>query len=146
MDGTSPVWMCTMNRFVKYTIGEEEKILRVASPFLRALVVLILETGIRHGEALSLKWDAVDFANGLIRVRESKTRAGIRNVPLTTRCTSELLRWREIAGPSFSAFVFPNFNNPEHPRRDVRFAWSKTLKQAGLLEFPLYFCRPGRHM
>ncbi len=63
------------------TFEEEEQILGVAPPFLRALVILILETGMRsHREALSLKWDAVDFDSGLIRVQESKTRAGIRNV------------------------------------------------------------------
>jgi integrase len=50
-------------------------------PYLRVLIVLILETGMRsHREALSLRWDAVDFINDVIRVRESKTRAGIRNI------------------------------------------------------------------
>lgn len=58
----------------------------VAPPFLRALVILILETGMRsHREALALRWEAIDFVNDSIRVRESKTRAGIRNVPLTTK-------------------------------------------------------------
>lgn len=65
---------------------EEEKILAVAPPFLRALVTLILETAMRsHREALALMWDAIHFANDSIRVRESKTRAGIRNVPLTAK-------------------------------------------------------------
>ena len=41
------------------TFEEEEKILAVAPPFLRGLVVLILETGMRsHREALALVWDA----------------------------------------------------------------------------------------
>jgi integrase len=61
-----------------------------------------------HGEALALRWEAVNFANDSIRVRESKTRAGIRNVPLTAGCRTELLRWREMLGPEFSPFVFPN--------------------------------------
>ena len=78
------------------TFEEEERILGVAVPHIRVLVVLILETGMRsHREALALKWDAVDFVNDFIRVRESKTRAGIRNVPLSARCKTELLRWRD---------------------------------------------------
>jgi integrase len=73
------------------TFEEEERILAVAPPFLRVLVVLILETGMRsHREALALMWDAFNFANDSIRVRESKTRAGIRNIPLTARCKNEL--------------------------------------------------------
>ena len=95
------------------TFEEEEKILAVAPPFLRALVILILETGMRsHREALALMWEAINFANDSIRVRESKTRAGIRNVPLTVRCRTELLRWREMLGPEFSPFVFPKHASP----------------------------------
>jgi integrase len=46
------------------TFEEEEKILAVAPPFLRALVILILETGMRsHREALPLMWEAINFAN-----------------------------------------------------------------------------------
>ena len=81
------------------TFEEEEKLLAAAVPYLRVLIVLILETGMRsHKEALSLRWDAIDFMNNLIRVRESKTRAGIRNIPLSARCKTELLCWRKLWG------------------------------------------------
>jgi integrase len=120
------------------TFEEEEKILAVAPSFLRVLVVLILETGMRsHREALALLWDAINFANDSIRVRESKTRAGIRNVPLTARCKTELLRWREMLGPEFSPFVFPNMWAPARPRNDIRHAWEKALKDAGLVHRPV---------
>ena len=124
------------------TWEEEEKILAVAPPFLRALVILILDTGMRsHREALALRWDAISFANDSIRVRESKTRAGIRNVPLTARCKTELLRWCEMLGPAFSPFVFPNMWNPTKPRNDIRHAWEKALKDAGLDHFWIYNLR-----
>lgn len=124
------------------TFEEEEKILATAPPFLRVLVILILETGMRsHREALALKWDAINFANDSIQVRESKTRAGIRNVPLTARCKTELLRWREVLGSEFSSFVFPNMWAPAKPRNDIRHAWQKTLKDAGLGHFWIYNLR-----
>ncbi len=124
------------------TFEEEEKILAVAPPFLRALVILILETGMRsHREALALMWEAINFANDSIRVRESKTRAGIRNVPLTTRCKTELLRWRKMLGPEFSPFVFPNMRASARPRNDIRHAWEKALKDAGLDYFWIYNLR-----
>jgi integrase len=115
------------------TFDEEEKLLQVALPHIRVLVVLILETGMRsHREALTLRWDAIDFVNDQIRVRESKTRSGIRSIPLSSRCKRELLRWRENAGPKLSPFVFPNFKIPSQPMKDVRQGWAKALKDAGL--------------
>jgi len=124
------------------TFEEEERILTVAAPYMRVLVVLILETGMRsHREALALRWDAVEFDNDVIRVRESKTRAGIRNIRLSARCKAELLRWREILGLEFSPFVFPNLRTPGQPIRDVRKSWAKTLKAAKLEYFCIYNLR-----
>ena len=114
----------------------------MAVPYIRVLVVLILETGMRsHREALALRWDAVDFANDSIRVHESKTHAGIRNIPLSTRCKNELLRWRAMTGPDFSPFVFPNFRTPGQPIRDIRKGWAKALKDAGVEYFWIYNLR-----
>ena len=124
------------------TFEEEERILSVAVPYMRMLVVLILETGMRsHIEALSLLWEAIDFTNDTIRVRKSKTRAGIRNIPLSARCKAELLRWRKLFGPEFSPFVFPNMRTPTQPLKDVRGTWEKTLIDAGLPRFVLYNLR-----
>jgi integrase len=124
------------------TFEEEEKILRTAMPYMRVLVVLILETGMRsHREALALRWDSIDFANDLIRVSESKTRAGIRNIPLSARCKTELLHWHEMIGPDFSPFLFPNLRIPSRPIKDVRHAWAKALKDAGIEYFWIYNLR-----
>ncbi|SRR5579871_575086 len=121
---------------------EEERILAVAPPFLRALIILILETGMRsHREALALKWEAVNFEVDSVRVRESKTRAGVRDIPLTSRCKAELLCWQKQLGPRFSPFVFPNMWNPTKPRNDIRHAWSKALQSAGIPYFWLYNLR-----
>ena len=124
------------------TFDEEEMILRVAVPHIRVLVVLILETGMRsHREALALRWADVDFPNDSLRVHESKTRAGVRNIPLSARCNAELLRWREMVGPEFSPFVFPSLRTPTRPMRDIRHTWEKALKDAGLDYFWIYNLR-----
>ena len=124
------------------TFEEEDKILTVAAPWMRVLVVLILETGMRsHREGLALRWNAIDFTNDSIRVHESKTRAGIRNIPLSARCKAELLCWREVLGPEFSPFVFPSLNMPTRSMRDIRYSWEKALKDAGLEYFWIYNLR-----
>jgi integrase len=83
-------------------------------------------------EALSLLWSDVDFVNKLIQVRESKTIAGERTIPISDRCKTELLRWRSFLGSEFSPYVFPSMRTPSKPLKDVRRSWAKALKDAGL--------------
>ena len=114
------------------TFEEEDRLLTAAMPHVRALTVLILETGMRsRREALSLLWSDVDFVNDLICVRESKTRAGERTIPISGRCKVELLRWRSLLGPEFSSYVFPNMRDPSKPLKDVRRSWAKALEGCG---------------
>jgi integrase len=124
------------------TYAEEEMLLSVAEGLIRILAILILDTGLRSGrEALALKWQDVDFANKAIRIKQSKTFAGIRSVPMSTRCASELMRWREQLGPEFSQYVFANPKRPQIHLGDVRRAWPKALKAAGIEFFWLYDLR-----
>ena len=89
------------------TFDEEKKLLAVAPDHVRILAILILDSGLRSGrEALALKWKDVEFADEAILIRQSKTLAGIRGVPMSRRCKAELLRWRERLGPEFSEYVF----------------------------------------
>jgi integrase len=123
------------------TWEEQEKLLAVAPPRLRALTVLGVETGMRTGEMLGLQWDDIDFLSGVIHVSKSKTAAGIRSVPISGLCKAELLRWRNLVGPDFSNWVFPNFSSHRHRLQGGRKAWASTLKKAGLPFFPMYYLR-----
>jgi integrase len=124
------------------TYDEEERILKAASPHIRALTVLILETGLRSNrEALALKWEDVDLVRDIIRVQESKTAAGTRNIPISRRCKAELLVWGCRLGPDFSPYVFPNLRNPERPLKQIRRSWAKALDSAGIPYFWLYNLR-----
>jgi integrase len=116
--------------------------LAAAPDHVRILAILIMDSGLRSGrEALALKWKDVDFADKAILIRQSKTLAGIRRVPMSGRCNAELLRWRERLGPEFSEYVFANPQEPKTHLRDVRTAWSDALKAAGLEYFWLYDLR-----
>jgi integrase len=124
------------------TWEEQEKLLAVASPRLRVFTVLGVETGMRTGEMLGLRWKDIDFLSNVIQVGRSKSPSGIRAVPISATCRSELLRWRNLIGPEFSEWVFPNFDNRRHPLQNGgRKAWANTLKEAGLPYFPAYYLR-----
>ncbi len=119
------------------TFEEQNRLIAVAPPHIRVLTVLITETGLRIGkEALPLKWEDVDFLNDQIYVRQSKTLAGIRIVPLSEFCKSELLEWRETIGPAFSRYVFPNFSDPNAHQLTVKRSWRTALKARRDSVFP----------
>ena len=70
---------------------EATAVLKAASgDRLEALAVLVLAVGMRQGEALSLRWDDVDLKAGTVRITESKTEAGRRNVALPPFATAAL--------------------------------------------------------
>lgn len=123
------------------TYEEEDKILAVARPRIRVLTVLGVETGMRTGEMLNLKWKEVDLVNDVIHVERSKTAYGVRSVPISERCKAEVVRWRNLLGPEYSEWVFPNFKNRRHRLQGGRKAWVATLKKAGLEFFPIYYLR-----
>jgi integrase len=89
----------------------------------------------------ALKWADIDFLNESIRVRQSKTMAGQRIVPMSSRCNAELLRWQALFVPNFSEYVFPKPGHPETHLRDVRVAWANALSTAGLEHFWIYDLR-----
>src|SRR5690348_7750070 len=72
------------------TWEEQEKLMGVVSPRLRVMIVLDVETGLRKGEMLRLKWQDIDFLNDAVHVGTTKTPAGSRAVPLSGECKSEL--------------------------------------------------------
>lgn len=78
---------------------------------LNDLAILMLETGLRIGEALHLEWADVTLSPvngtrfGFIRVREGKSKNARRIIPLTDRAAAMLMVREESKG---SAFVFAN--------------------------------------
>ncbi len=115
--------------------------LAVAPPRIRVLTVLGVETGMRTGEMLRLQWKDIDFLKNVLRVEQSKTVSGIRSVPLSGICKSELIRWRKLVGPEFSEWVFPSFTNRRHLLQGGRKAWASALRKAGIPFFPIYNLR-----
>jgi len=125
-----------------FTVEEEQRLLAVATGYLRPLLMLLLDTGLRpNAEALPLKWRDVDFERGMITVVSSKTRAGVRTVPMTARLKTELLRWKALTGPTNSEFVFFYPRNPAKHLLQVPKTWKRTLKDANVTKRRLYDCR-----
>ena len=79
------------NTRMRYLSTEEEAALLAAcASHLRPIVVLAINTGMRKGELLQLKWQHVDLENGFIHVEDTKS-GKRRDIPMnrTTRYVLE---------------------------------------------------------
>jgi integrase len=124
------------------TFAEQERLVAVAEPLIRMIVFLITETGLRQDkEALPLKWEDVDLLDDCIVVKDSKTPAGRRRIPLSKVCKEELQLWARYYGPAVSPYVFPNPRNPAHHLGGFEKTWKRALKAAGIPYFPPYNLR-----
>lgn len=72
----------------------------------RALLATLTFAGLRIGEALNLRWDAVDLARGTIAVRAAKTDAGVRTVNIVAVLRDELATYKASLDPAAEAFIF----------------------------------------
>lgn len=66
-------WDVDENRPTAKHLPKPENRISVVSPFATAAIRLLIFTGARHSEILSLKWSQVDFAAHQLRLDESKT-------------------------------------------------------------------------
>jgi integrase len=113
------------------TFEEEARLLAACSVLLRTVVVLVLETGLRlQSEALRLRWEDIDFESGILYVRRSKTRRGIRDLFLTPRCTEALKHWQAVVGNC--GFLFPSNRNSSGSLKSLQHSWEIATEKSGL--------------
>ena len=97
--------------------------------YLTPLVLLVLNTGLRFDEAISLKWSDIDFNKRQFVAKASKT-DNFRYIPLTTDMEAMLKELKQLnlanTGEQ-SANVF--LNNDGRPLRSVKTAWNNVRKQ-----------------
>lgn len=88
---------------------------------LGAIIICALDTGMRQGEILKLKWADVDFEAGLITVRAFNTKTmKERTVAITTRLKLELERMWEASAKDLEASIFGISDNVKHAFSTVR--------------------------
>lgn len=74
-------------------------------PYLKTLIILAIETGMRRGEILGLKWSDISHDRRVITLAMTKNGSG-REVPLSQRAFQALSEWKDNADVDQST-VFP---------------------------------------
>ena len=73
------------------------QLLAAAPPLLRSLIVTALDTGMRRGEMLALRWRDVDLRRQLLTLRGETTKSQkTRVVPISTQQLIAVLKWLHL--------------------------------------------------
>lgn len=122
------------------TWSEQHRIKSHAPAHLRNIVQIITETGLRvYKELTPMKKDQVDLGNATIWIPDSKTPNGIAEIPLTSLAVEAFKNQMSISGSG--PFLFPSDKNLSGHQRNIKTAWRKTLKRAGIPYFRIYDLR-----
>lgn len=88
----------TYKRTLRGVEKEVNATISVDNPHLKAMIVLALDSGMRRGEIFKMRWEDVDFDNGIIRILGTHTKTEReRLAPLSDRARLELDKLREIS-------------------------------------------------
>jgi integrase len=106
---------------------EERKLLACCSPYLQDLVVFAINTGLRLGDMLNLKWEEVDVERSILRRTVQKNRR-VLELPLNETAGAVVSAW---CGMKKCSYVF---YNPETGDRfkDLWLGLKKACRKAGL--------------
>jgi integrase len=78
---------------------EEQRLLAVAPPMLRSMMIAALDTGMRRGEMLELRFADIDWSGGVLVLRGETTKSGKgRQVPISTARLRAVLEWLRLDG------------------------------------------------
>lgn len=109
------------------TEDEEEVLLASSSGWLRDIIILALDTGMRLSELIHLKWEDVDLTRQFLTVRNTKSGRD-RKIPLTLRVILTLLNRKK--SPGATEHIFPHGQGNQLWR--VRSAFVRLLKRINI--------------
>ena len=124
------------------SLSEQERVEALAPTYLRHIVVIMTEMGLRpYKELLPMLKSQVDLENRLIHISDSKTANGIGDMPMTEPAFSAFKE--QIAEADGCPYLFPRLTDRgKKPYLcSVKRAWRTTLRRAGVPYFSLYELR-----
>ncbi len=110
------------------TREEETKLLAEIPDYLKPILNVALNTGMRRGEILNLMWEQVDLARRIIRVRYTKSGKS-RIIPINDDLLNEFLVLERLNCGNL--YLFPN-PKTGLPYTEVKKSFKSACKRAGI--------------
>lgn len=121
----------------RLSADEEHRLLAACgasrAPMLLAVVRMAIETGMRLGELLSLRWRDVDMSARVATLHETKT-GDARQVPLSTRAVAAIA---DLPRHIQDGRVFWSWTRPD----SLENAWRRAVRAAGITDFRFHDLR-----
>ena len=116
------------------TKDEEDRLYKALPEFLKPIVTTALQTGMRKGEILNLKWSNIDFEYGFIELLKTKS-GKARKIPISDKLKQVLNKQDKN-----NQYVFMN---PETglPYVDIKKSFNKAMEKAGIKNFRFHDLR-----
>jgi integrase len=117
---------------------EETKYLGAATPLLRDVAMMMLQTGMRPEEVYRIQPENVHLSKAYLFNPFGKTRAARRRINLTKAALKILKRRMDgRQGP----YLFPHDSDPQRPVPKVNNAHDRAVRDSGVAKFRLYDLR-----
>jgi integrase len=114
--------------------------IRGYADYLTPMVLLTMNTGLRRGEVLSLKWDQVHLgSNPRVTVTASYAKSSkTRHIPLNREALAVMKKWKKQG--SGEGWCFPN-PNTGHRIQKLRRSWPNLMEKASIQDFRFHDLR-----
>ena len=116
------------------TREEAERLIDAVPDYLKPIIVIALNTGMRRGEILNLRWNDIDFDKYYIFIKEAKSGVA-RKVPMNSLVAETL---KDIKRES--NFVFYNPKKRDR-RKNVYTAFKSACRKIGIPDFRFHDLR-----
>lgn len=121
---------------LRYLTGQEVlRLLAECKKHIRPIVTVALNTGMRRGEILKLKWEDVDLRNGLLLLKDTKNGES-RAVPINAAVREVLAG---IVRRLDSKYVFCNPKG--QPLKEIKHGFESACRKAGIRDFRFHDLR-----
>jgi len=125
------------NQRVRYLTEEEEgKLLKIAPEPLKSIIIIALNTGMRQGEILNLKWRDINFKDGIIIIQDSKSKEK-RILPMN-QTTKEL--FLNLLSSETQEYIFEK-KGKKFSTFYISHLFERIVKQAGIKDFRFHDLR-----
>ncbi len=124
-----------MHTYIRKHYGQEREVTQTVNsdnPRLKAIILLAVDSGMRRGEILKLRWSDIDFEQGTINIIGSHTKTEReRDALLSLRAKLALMKLREL---------YPEDDRP-FPLVDIKTGWQTALELAGIADLRFHDLR-----
>ncbi len=125
------------NRRLRYLSQEEcQALINACKPHLKPIVITALNTGMRKGEVLRLKWEQVDLKHGFILLDVTKN-GERREIPINNTLKQTL---KGLARRLDISYVFADPKTGK-PYQGIKRSFHSALKKAGISDFRFHDLR-----